>query len=374
VNSNSYIILTPTQLVTTSTKFATDALLLVDLQTSKALELSLGLVDIPLNSIRKISNTKFVVMGSTARSPSALYLVDISKPSEKVLLKSSTTIPLSPSIYSIAKLITFPRTQGKEIGGVSHAIFNPPHNPFYTPNPGTKPPVIVSIHGGPTAHDAPGLDLKTQYWTSRGYAYVHVNYVGSTGYGRKYRETLNYSWGIKDVHDSASCVAYLAEQGLVDGAKAGIVGGSAGEYTVLQSLLDFPKLWAGGNSKFGVGNLKSLAAMTHKFESHYLFDLLFPEDAPEGEGEKIYRERSHVFHVEKIESPLLILQGDKDRVVPLDQAEEMTRVLKDGGKDVKLVVFQWKGHGFRMQKNVKAAILEEEELWRKTLLALRIKL
>lgn len=370
MDSNSYIILTPTQLVVTSTKFATDALLLVDLQTSRALAFSLDLVDIPLNSIRKISNTKFVVMGSTATSPSALYLVDISKPSEKVLLKSSTAIPLSPSIYSIAKLITFPRTQGKETGGVAHAIFNPPHNPSFTPVPGTKPPVIVSIHGGPTAHDAPGLDLRTQYWTSRGYAYVHVNYVGSTGYGRQYRQALNYSWGIKDVDDSASCVAYLAEQGLVDGTKAGIVGGSAGGYTVLQSLVHFPKLWAGGNSKFGVGNLKSLAMMTHKFESHYLFALLFPDDAPEEEREKIYRERSPVFHVEKIASPLLILQGDEDRVVPLDQAEEITRVLKDGGKDVKLVVFKGEGHGFRMQENVKAAILEEEELWRRTLLAL----
>jgi dipeptidyl aminopeptidase/acylaminoacyl peptidase len=163
VNSNSYIILTPTQLVITSTKLATDALLLVDLQTSKALDLSLGLVDIPLNSIRKISNTKFVVMGSTATSPSALYLVDISKTSEKVLLKSSSALRLSPSIYSIAQHLTFPRAQGKETGGAAHAIFNPPHNPSYTPDPGTKPPVIVSIHGGPKVHDAPGLDLQTQY-------------------------------------------------------------------------------------------------------------------------------------------------------------------------------------------------------------------
>ncbi|KAJ5191726.1 uncharacterized protein N7498_010711 [Penicillium cinerascens] len=370
LGNNSYIILTPTQLVVSSTKLATDALLLIDLQTSKVLEFSLGLVDIPLNSIRKISSTEFVVIGSTVTSPSALYLVDISKPSEKVLLKSSTAIPLSPSIYSIAKHITFPRTQGKETGGVAHAIFNPPHNPSYTPIPKTKPPVIVSIHGGPTGHDAPGLNLGTQYWTSRGYAYVHVNYLGSTGYGRKYREALNYSWGIKDIDDSASCVAYLAEQGLVDSTKAGIVGGSAGGYTVLQSLVHFPKLWAGGTSMCGVANLKSLMMMTHKFESHYLFALLFPEDTPEEEKEKVYRERSPVFHVEKIENPLLILQGDEDRVVPLDQAEEMTRGLKSGGKDVKLVVFQGEGHGLRMQENVKTAILEEEELWRRTLLAL----
>lgn len=149
------------------------------------------------------------------------------------------------------------------------------------------------------------------------------------------------------------------------------MGGSAGGYTVLQSLVRFPKLWAGGNSRFGIGNVKSVATMTHKFESHYLFALMFPEGTTEEEREKIYRERSPVFHVDKIESPLLILQGDENRVVPLDQAEEMTRVLKDGGKDVKLVVFQGEGHGFRMQKHVKAAILEEEKFWRRTLLALK---
>ena len=355
----------------TSTKFATDALLLVDLQTSEAVELPLGLVDIPMNSIRKISNTKFVVLGSEYISPLALYLVDVTKPSEKMLLKSSTSIPLPTSIYSIAKHVTFPRSQGKETGGVSHAIFAPPHNPSYTPVSGTKPPVIVSIHGGPTGHVAPGLALKTQYWTSRGYAYVHVNYVGSTGYGRKYRDALNYSWGIKDVDDSASCVAYLAKNGLVDGTKAGIVGGSAGGYTVLQSLVEFPKLWAGGSSLYGIGNLKSLATGTHKFESHYLYALMFPEDTPEEERKKIYWERSPCLHADKIESPLLLLQGSEDKVVPLDQAEEMEKVLKEGGKEVKLVVFEGEGHGFRMQKNVAASILEEEALWRRTLLGLK---
>lgn len=350
---------------------ATDGLLLVDFQTSKAHELPLGLIDIPMNAIRRVSDTKFVVLGCESTSPPALYLVDINKPSEKVLLKSSTSIPLPPSIYSIAKHVTFPRTQGKDTGGVAHAIFTPPHNPSYTPLPGTKPPVIVSIHGGPTGHVAPGLSLKTQYWTSRGYAYVYVNYVGSTGYGRHYREALNYSWGIKDVDDSASCVAYLAEQGLIDGSKAGIVGGSAGGYTVLQSLVHYPKLWAAGNSLYGIGNMKSLATGTHKFESHYLFALMFPEDTPEEEKERVYRERSPCFHAAKIESPLLLLQGDQDKVVPLDQAEEMEKILREGGKGVKLVVFEGEGHGFRMEKNVKAAILEEEALWRSRLLGLK---
>ncbi|KAG0649649.1 Dipeptidyl aminopeptidase BIII [Hyphodiscus hymeniophilus] len=371
LGSNTYIILNSKQLVVTATKLATDSLLLVDIETSNSVELPLGLVNIPMNSIRRISDTKFVILGSEYISPSALYSVDVTKPSEKLLLKSSTTIPLSPSIYSIAKHVTFPRSQGKETGGVAHAIVTPPHNPSYVPVPGSKPPVIVSIHGGPTSHTTPGLDLTTQYWTSRGYAYVHVNYVGSSGYGREYRQALNYFWGIKDVEDSASCVAYLAEAGLVDGKKAGIVGGSAGGYTVLQSLVNFPKLWAGGNSLYGIGNLKTLSTDTHKYESHYLYRLIFPDDTTEEEKEKVYRDRSPCLHADKIESPLLLLQGADDRVVPLPQSEEMERVMKKGGKDVKLVVFEGEGHGFRAEKNLKASLLEEEKLWRRTLLGLK---
>jgi dipeptidyl aminopeptidase/acylaminoacyl peptidase len=345
--------------------------LLVDLQTSKAVELPLGLVEIPRNSIRRISNTKFVGLGSEYTSPMALYLVDITKPSEKLLLKSCTSITLPPSIYSIAKHITFPRTQGTETEGVAHAIFTPPHNPSYIPVTGTKPPVIVWVHGGPTTHVAPGLSVRTQYWTSRGYAYVSVNYIGSTGYGRRYRDALKGSWGIKDVEDSASCVTYLANNGLVDGTKAAVVGESAGGYNILQSLIHFPKLWAGGNSLYGIGNIKALSIGTHKYESHYLDSLMFMDNTSKEDREKIFYDRSPCFHADKIESPLLLLQGDEDRVVPLDQAEEMEKTLKKAGKNVKLVVFKGEGHGFRMQESVKTSILEEEALWRRTLLGMK---
>jgi dipeptidyl aminopeptidase/acylaminoacyl peptidase len=172
------------------------------------------------------------------------------------------------------------------------------------------------------------------------------------------------------VDDSASCVAHLAKSGLVDGTKAGIVGESAGGYGVLQSLVTFPRIWAAGNSLYGIGNLKALAMDTHKFESHYLYSLIFPEGASEEEKERVYRDRSPCLHADKIESPLLLLQGADDRVVPLEQSVEMERVMKKDGKDVKLVVFEGEGHGFRMQKNVRASILEEEKLWRRTLLGL----
>lgn len=248
-------------------------------------------------------------------------------------------------------------------------MFTPPHNPSFHAPPDSKPPLIVQIHGGPTSNGPPGLSLPAQYWTSRGYAYVHVNYAGSTGYGRAYCESLNYFWGIKDVDDAASCVDYLVSQGLVDGTKVGITGGSAGGYTVLQSLVTYPTLYAAGNSQYGIGNLNLLATGTHKFESHYLFKLMFPEDTPDEERQKIYHDRSPCYHAEKIERPLLLLQGSIDRVVPLDQAIGMEKILKEGGKDVTLVVFEGEGHGFKKQENLKRATEEEEKLWARTLLS-----
>lgn len=326
-----------------------------------------GLIDFGDNVIRRVSNTQFVVIAAGATSPRALYFIDLNK-RDKKLLKSSTLISLNPSLFSEPKHISFPRTRGVNLDGLAHAIFTPPYNPKFTADTKTKPPLIVSIHGGPTGNTAPGLNLTTQYWTTRGYAYVNINYAGSTGYGRAYRESLNYFWGIKDVDDAASCVDYLVSQGLIDGTKVGITGGSAGGYTVLQSMVIYPKLYAAGNSQYGIGNLRLLAIGTHKFESHYLFALLFPEGTPKEEQEKIYSARSPVEHAARIQNPLLLLQGSEDRVVPLDQAEEMEKTLREGGKDVHLVVFEGEGHGFRMQKNVKVAVEEEEKLWRRTLL------
>jgi dipeptidyl aminopeptidase/acylaminoacyl peptidase len=260
------------------------------------------------------------------------------------------------------------RTVGKDPKGNSYAIFTAPHNPAYTAPEGTKPPLIVNVHGGPTGNSNLGLNLTAQYWTSRGYAYVLVNYAGSTGYGREYWEALNYSWGIKDIDDTASCVAYLASEGLINGSKVGIVGSSAGGFTVLKSLVSYPTLYAAGNSLFGVGNLQELAEGTHKFESHYLYALLFKPDATEEEKVKVYHDRSPCFHADQIERPLLLLQGDINKVLPVAQAIEMERVVREHGGDVKLVIMKGEGHGFRMGMHVRLAQEEEEALWRRTLL------
>jgi dipeptidyl aminopeptidase/acylaminoacyl peptidase len=356
------------EIVITYTKNATNGLLIHNIAKSSTIELDLGLIDIQRCAIQRVSDTQFVVIAGTAIAPIALYLVDVTRPKEKKFLKSTANIELDTALVSKVLPITFPRTHGQDQTGSAHAMFISPHNPDFTAPPGTMPPLIVNIHGGPTSHVGPGLSLPAQYYTSRGYAYCYVNHAGSTGYGRQYREDLDYSWGIKDCEDTISCIEYLTAQGLIDPSKVGITGGSAGGYTTFQAMVTFPKIFASGCSLYGIGNLKSLAQETHKFESYYLFALLYPDNTPEEEKENIYKERSPCFHVERIERPLVILQGDNDNVVPMGQAVEMERIMREAGKDVKLVVFEGEGHGFVMQEHVKRAIEEEEALWKRTLL------
>jgi dipeptidyl aminopeptidase/acylaminoacyl peptidase len=327
--------------------------------------LPLELVFVEFSGVARVSDTEFAVIGSTAKTPPALYLINITKPTEKKLLKSSASIPLLLDIFSPARSISFPRTHGTS--GTAYAIFAPPANPDFQGVQKNKPPLIVSMHGGPTSHVSPTLDLEAQYFTSRGYAYVHVNHTGSTGFGRAYREALNYNWGVKDIEDVLSCIDYLADQGLIDRSRVGIRGGSAGGYAVLQSLVSYPKIFAAGCSLYGIGNLKELGAKTHKFESHYLWDLIFPSDTSEDEKERIMKARSPCFHADKIESPLVLLQGDKDNVVPMGQAIEMEKILREAGKDVKLVIYEGEGHGWQGGKAIKSSIEEEEALWRRTL-------
>lgn len=354
--------------MTVYTKNAKDGLLLVDLLKSTALELPLGLVETAYYVMQRVSETKFIVLGNEVNTPRALYLVDISNPSSKTLLKSSAVIPLPLSVYSIPQDITFPRIQGENATGVAHAIFFAPHNLSFVPLPGTKPPLIVSVHGGPTQHSGFGLNLSVQYWASRGYAFVLLNHTGSTGYGRLYQDEINGSFGITDIDDAASCLEYLGKAGLVDDTKAGIVGHSSGGYTVLNSLVRYPKLWAAGVSLAGVSDMQRMDDMMHQSGSQFLSQLLFHEGATEEERKQVYWERSPCFHVEKIESPLLLLQGRDDPAVAVDQAVEMAKVMQERGKYAKLVVFDGEGHVFR-KKETKIRVIEEEEaLWKRTLL------
>ena len=239
-----------------------------------------------------------------------------------------------------------------------HVSFATAHALFYPPSPASgaadRPPVIVLSHGGPTAHAGSSLDLDIQFWTSRGYAVADVNYRGSTGYGREFRDALRGVWGIADVEDCVACVEHLAASGRVDGERAVIRGGSAGGYTTLAALTT-TDAFAAGCSHYGVAELTSLAEDTHKFESRYLDRLV----GPWPEARAVYEERSALNHLDGFSAPVILFQGLEDKVVPPDQARRMADALAAKGLDHELHLYEGEDHGFR-RAETKQAVAEAE--------------
>ena len=238
----------------------------------------------------------------------------------------------------------------------AYAIYYPPANQAFEAPPGEQPPLIVLSHGGPTGATDASLDLRKQYWTSRGFAIVDVNYSGSTGYGRAYRERLLHNWGIRDVDDVCDAALYLADKGLVDKNRLIIKGSSAGGYTVLAALT-FHDTFSCGASYYGISDLEALLDETHKFESRYT-DLLVGEYP---ENRQLYYDRSPIHFVDQLSCPVIFFQGLEDRVVPPSQAEKMVTALKSRGIAVSYVPFENEQHGFRQAATIKAAL--EAELY-----------
>jgi dipeptidyl aminopeptidase/acylaminoacyl peptidase len=216
---------------------------------------------------------------------------------------------------------------------------------------GEKPPLIVMLHGGPTGATFSSLNLRTQFWTSRGFAVLDVNYRGSTGYGREYRDKLLRNWGIVDVQDTVSGCKYLGDNNLVDMERLAIRGGSAGGYTTLCALT-FTDTFKAGASHFGVSDLEALAKDTHKFESRYLDSIVgaYPEQ------KEVYQNRSPINHADQLSSACIFFQGLEDKVVPPDQAETMAASLKGKGIPVAYVPFEGEQHGFRRADNIKRCL------------------
>ena len=235
-----------------------------------------------------------------------------------------------------------------------HAFFYHPTSASYCGQANELPPVIVMCHGGPTGATDSGLNLKLQYWTSRGFAIVDINYRGSTGFGRTYRQALGSAWGLADVEDTQNAVHYLAQQKKIDAQRCLIRGGSAGGYTVL-SALTFTDTFKAGASLYGIGDLETLATDTHKFESRYLDSLI----GPYPERKDIYIARSPIHHAEGLNCPVIFLQGLEDKVVPPNQAEMMVELLRSKGIKVAHVTFADEGHGFRKAKNIIQAMEAE---------------
>ena len=211
------------------------------------------------------------------------------------------------------------------------------------------------IHGGPTGAARPVLQVAIQYWTTRGFAVVDVNYGGSTGFGREYRERLQGTWGITDVDDCIAAAQWLAEQGRVDGERLCIRGGSAGGFTTLAALTRAETPFAVGCNMFGVADLSALARETHKLESHYLDGLV----APYPERQDVYDERSPINHIDRLARPLLVLQGADDEVVPKEQSRMIVEALRAKRMPVAYLEFPGEQHGFRAAKNIRTALDSE---------------
>jgi dipeptidyl aminopeptidase/acylaminoacyl peptidase len=239
-------------------------------------------------------------------------------------------------------------------GGSTHALWYPPRNPDHEAPPGELPPIIVSGHGGPTSAVSPALDWSVQYWTSRGIGVVAVNYGGSTGYGRDYRERLRGRWGIVDLDDCVATALWLAEERLADPARLLVHGGSAGGYTTLCALT-FRDVFAAGASYYGVADLRALAEETHKFESRYLDSLV----GPWPEARAVYEERSPVLHADRLRTPMILFQGLEDAVVPPAQSEVMVEALRRRGVPFAYVAYEGEQHGFRQGQNIRRTLEAE---------------
>jgi dipeptidyl aminopeptidase/acylaminoacyl peptidase len=284
------------------------------------------------------------VASSATESPA---VVEIAVPDgARRVIKTSREATVDPRYLSVPRPIEFPTTDGL----TAHALFYPPSNADFIGPDGERPPLIVMSHGGPTSATTPALNYRVQYWTSRGLAVVDVNYGGSTGYGRPYRERLKGNWGIVDVDDCVNAARWLAEQGEVDAARMVIRGGSAGGYTTLCAVT-FRDVFAAGASHYGVADAGALAAHTHKFESRYLDGLI----GPWPQAREIYEARSPIFHTDLLRTPLILFQGLEDKVVPPEQADMMAAALDKKGVPYAHVTFEHEQHGFRQADNIKRA-------------------
>jgi dipeptidyl aminopeptidase/acylaminoacyl peptidase len=287
-----------------------------------------------------------IVQAASPIEAVALVRIDLATQSIEVLRRSSTSV-IDRGYLSVPGAITFPTSDGE----VAHGFFYPPQNQDFAAPEGELPPLIVESHGGPTGSTDTGLDVKLQYWTSRGFAVLDVNYRGSTGYGRAYREQLNDKWGIADVDDCVYGALHLVSEGLVDGDRLIIQGWSASGYTTLAALA-FRDEFKAGASHYGISELEAMVKDTHKFESRYLDGLIGPY--PEAIG--IYKERSPIYYVDQLSCPLILFQGLEDKVVPPNQAQMMYDAVNEQGLPVALVMFEGEQHGFRKAENIRRSL------------------
>ncbi|HEY1421170.1 MAG TPA: prolyl oligopeptidase family serine peptidase [Candidatus Dormibacteraeota bacterium] len=318
-------------------------------------ELNAGKVDdidllyTSLSSLQ-VNGRKAAIFASSAAFAERLLVVDLDTLAQEVV-KVSNPAHIDPGYLSFPKPVEFPTEKGL----TAHATYYMPRSAEFEGPPGEKPPLVVHCHGGPTGSGGPTYPFEFQYWTSRGFAIVDVNYGGSSGYGRSYRQRLNGNWGVVDVDDCVNAARYLVERGLVDPGRISITGGSAGGYTVLLSLTK-RKFYAAGASHFGIGDLVSFVKETHKFESRYVDTLV----GPYPERADLYAERSAINYADRMSCPVILFQGLEDKIVPPDQAEMFVAACEKKKLPYAYVAFEGEQHGFRQDKNIRRSIEGEQ--------------
>jgi dipeptidyl aminopeptidase/acylaminoacyl peptidase len=296
---------------------------------------------------------RVVFVGASPSEPPAIW--ELSANGSLAPLHRPNKAAVRPSQVSAPQAISYPSG-----GTVAHALYYPPHNPAFRAPEGERPPLIVISHGGPTAAASSNLSLNLQFWTSRGFALLDVNYRGSTGYGRAYRDALDGVWGLADVEDCASGARHLVERGLADPDRLAIRGGSAGGYTTLAALA-FTDVFRAGASYYGVSDLAGLVRDTHKFESRYLDTLVGPYPA----RADLYRARSPLHHIDRLSCPVIFFQGLEDKVVPPNQAERMVTALTARGISAPYLAFPGEQHGFRRAETQIRSMEAELEFYRR---------
>jgi dipeptidyl aminopeptidase/acylaminoacyl peptidase len=298
----------------------------------------------PYEEIRdlRVEGDTVALLGGAPTLAAEIARIDLATGRHDVLARSIGQLP-DVGYLSIPQSIRYPSKDGR----TAYAFYYPPTNRDFAPQPGELPPLMVIGHGGPTGMAASTLKLATQFWTSRGIAVLDVNYGGSTGFGRAYRDLLKGQWGVIDVEDCVAGAQYLADQGLVDRERLVIRGGSAGGLTTLCALA-FHDVFKAGASYYGVSDLKGLDADSHKFESHYNEYLIAPKDV----ADRVYAERSPINHTDKLRRPMIFFQGLDDKVVPPQQSEVMVDALRARGVPVAYLTLDGEGHGFRKADSI----------------------
>jgi dipeptidyl aminopeptidase/acylaminoacyl peptidase len=313
----------------------------------------LGRIELPYTELSYVRADARRVLFRAGSPTRRLAIVELDlETRETQILRRASEVELDEGYLSAPSAVEFPTESGR----TAHAFFYPPRTRDFDAPEGERPPLLVKCHGGPTAATTTTLRLETQYWTSRGIAVLDVNYGGSTGYGREYRQRLNGEWGVVDVDDCVNGAKYLIERGEVDGERCVITGGSAGGFTTLNALT-FRDTFKAGASHFGISDLTVFVGDTHKFESRYLERLVGPYPA----RAEVYRERSSINFTDRLSCPVIFFQGLEDKIVPPNQAELMVEALRWKKLPVAYVAFEGEQHGFRKAENIKRAL--EGELY-----------